>query len=349
MNVQRTVLPNGITVLSEHMDSVRSIALGVWFAVGSRDESREEAGLSHFMEHMMFKGTARRSAQEISETFDTMGAEYNAFTWKEFTAYYARFVDEQLDEAFDLLSDMVSKSQLKADAINVERNVVIEEIARRDDAPDDLVHEIFDDVLWPRHPLGRSTLGTRETVGGFKRADFVAFRKRHYLTGNTVVAAAGNVDHDELVALAKKKLSLPTGPRSRRRRAPELKKLALGIVPRETEQSHIVLGTETFGANHPDRFALGMLNGVLGGGMASRLFTEIREKRGLAYAVGSSVQLFQGSGQFGVYAWPTRWVRRYSCSRVRGSSAFTPVLSPRTPRRSLRSCAARSRRSSHAA
>ena len=302
MFYQRTVLDNGITVITEPMDSVRSIALGVWFAVGSRDESPQEAGMSHFMEHMMFKGTPKRSARDISEEFDGMGAEFNAFTWKEFTAYYARFVDERLDTAFDLLGDMVSNALLEDSAIDLERKVVTEEIARRDDAPDDHVHELFDEILWPGHPLGLSTLGTRETVGGFTHDDFVAFRTHHYLTGNTIVAAAGNVDHDAVVDAARRGLSLAEGPRSSRTQAPVLDRTTVNVMSKDTEQAHIVLGTETFGSNHPDRFALGLMNGVLGGGMASRLFHEIREKRGLAYAVGSSPQLFQGSGQFSVYA-----------------------------------------------
>jgi len=302
MFYNRTVLDNGITVISEHMDSVRSIALGIWFAVGSRDESTAEAGMSHFMEHMMFKGTPTRSAKDISEEFEGMGAEFNAFTWKEFTAYYARFVDEQLETAFDLLGDMVSSASLEDGAIDLERKVVAEEIARRDDAPDDHVHELFDEILWPGHPLGRSTLGTRESVGGFTHNDFAAFRTHHYLTGNAIVAAAGNVDHAAIVDAAKRGLSLADGPRSSRTPAPALERTTVKVMPKETEQAHIVLGTETFGSDHPDRFALGLLNGVLGGGMASRLFHEIREKRGLAYAVGSSPQLFQGSGQFSVYA-----------------------------------------------
>ena len=302
MFYRKTVLDNGITVISEPIDTVRSIALGVWFAVGSRDESPAEAGMSHFMEHMMFKGTPTRSAVQISQEFDGMGAEFNAFTWKEYTGYYARFVDERIETAFDLLGDMVSNATLSDEAADLERKVVIEEIARRDDAPDDHVHELFDEIIWPDHPLGRSTLGRRETVGGFTHDDFAAFRTRHYLTGNAIVAAAGNVDHDALVEGTERFISLTAGPRSVRTGATRLTRTTAHVMFKETEQAHILLGTDAFGSDHPDRFALGLLNGVLGGGMASRLFHEIREKRGLAYAVGSSAQLFQGSGAFGVYA-----------------------------------------------
>ena len=209
MFYRKTVLDSGITVISEPMDSVRSITLGIWFAIGSRDESPAEAGMSHFMEHMMFKGTPTRSAREISEEFDRLGAELNAFTSKEYTAYYGRFVDEHLFRAFEVLSDMVVNSNLDDPSCTSEREVVIEEIARMEDSPDDQIHELFSRGLWPDHPIGLPILGSRETVGGFDHAQSARFRSRHYVTGNTVVAAAGNVDHDELVALAETKLVRP--------------------------------------------------------------------------------------------------------------------------------------------
>ena len=204
MFYRKTVLDNGITVMSEPMDSVRSVALGIWFSVGSRDESAAEAGMSHFMEHMMFKGTPTRSAKDISEQFDRLGAELNAFTSKEYTCYYSRFVDEHLPTAFEILADMVVSATLDDEACESEREVVIEEIARMEDTPDDRIHEIFSHALWPDHPIGLPILGSRETVGQFDHAQSVAFRDKHYLTGNCVVAAAGNVDHDELVALAER-------------------------------------------------------------------------------------------------------------------------------------------------
>lgn len=303
MFYRKTVLDSGITVISEPMDSVRSITLGIWFAVGSRDESPAEAGMSHFMEHMMFKGTPARSAREISEEFDRLGAELNAFTSKEYTAYYGRFVDEHLFRAFEALSDMVVNSNLDDPSCTSEREVVIEEIARMEDSPDDHIHELFSRGLWPDHPIGLPILGSRETVGGFDHGQSVVFRSRHYVTGNTVVAAAGNVDHDELVALAEAKLSgLATGPRAVRPVAHAIPSSRLVVLPKETEQAHICYGTATMNAHHPDRFALSLLDGVLGGGMASRLFQEIREKRGLAYAVYSYSALYQDTGEFAVYA-----------------------------------------------
>ena len=176
MFYRKTVLDNGVIVLTEAMDTVRSVALGVWFAVGSRDESGPEAGMSHFMEHMMFKGTDKRTAAEISETFDSLGSELNAFTSKEYTCYYARLVDEHVPLAIEVLSDMVVSSLLADDACEREREVVIEEIARTDDTPDDLIHEQFANALWPDHPIGLPLLGSRETVGGFNHAQSRVFR-----------------------------------------------------------------------------------------------------------------------------------------------------------------------------
>jgi predicted Zn-dependent peptidase len=302
MFYRKTVLDNGITVMSEPMDEVRSMALGIWFAVGSRDETPAEAGMSHFMEHMMFKGTPKRSPKEISEAFDRLGAELNAFTSKEYTCYYSRFVDEHLPSALEILSDMVVNASLDDEACESERQVVIEEIARTEDAPDDRIHDIFSETLWPDHPIGLPILGTRDTVGGFDHAQSVAFRSRHYLTGNAVVAAAGNVDHDELVALTESHLALVAGPRSQRPVAEATNSSRIAVINKDTEQAHICYGVSTLNAHHPDRFALNILDGVLGGGMSSRLFQEIREKRGLAYAVYSFTALYQDTGEFGIYA-----------------------------------------------
>lgn len=302
MFYRETVLANGITVLTEKIDTVRSVALGIWFAVGSRDESSPEAGMSHFMEHMMFKGTPTRTAAEISEVFDGLGAELNAFTSKEYTCYYARVVDQHLATAMEVLSDMAVNSNLDDDSCTNEREVVIEEIARMEDTPDDRIHELFAGALWPDHPIGLPILGTREIVGGFDHAQSVAFRSRHYLTGNCVVAAAGNVDHDEVVALVREHLDLPLGPRSERPQAMAAGSSRLAVLQKDTEQSHICYGMATMNAHHEDRFALSLMDTVLGSGMSSRLFQEIREKKGLAYAVFSFHALYQDTGQFAVYA-----------------------------------------------
>lgn len=302
MFYRETVLDNGVTVLTESLDSVRSVALGIWFSVGSRDESPAEAGMSHFMEHMMFKGTPTRSAAEISEAFDRLGAELNAFTSKEYTCYYSRVVDEHLPTALEILSDMVGNALLADDACQREREVVIEEIARMEDTPDDRIHELFSRTLWPEHPIGLPILGNRETVGGFDHEAAVEFRTRHYLTGNCVVAAAGSVDHDALVELVRTHLLLPQGPRSDRPAAESPSTGRLTVLTKETEQTHICYGASCLNARHADRFTLAVIDTVLGGGMSSRLFQEIREKKGLAYAVFSFHALYQDTGQFTVYA-----------------------------------------------
>jgi predicted Zn-dependent peptidase len=302
MLYNRTVLENGITVVSEPMDSVRSITLGIWFAVGSRDETAAEAGMSHFMEHMMFKGTPSRTAKDISEEFDRMGAELNAGTSKEYTMYYARFLDEHLPKTFELLGDMVVNSLCAEEECQRERKVVIEEIGRMEDNPEDLVGEIFEAALWPEHPIGLPIIGTRETVGSFGHDEAVEFRRKHFITGNVVVAAAGNVDHEELVALSERCLvDLPVGPRTVRGLRSPAKQNPTASVERDTEQAHILLGVPTMDSRDPDRFPLQIMSDVLGGGMSSRLFQEIREQRGLAYAVQTFPSLHQDTGEFCVY------------------------------------------------
>ncbi len=302
MFYRKTVLDNGITVISEPVESVRSITLGIWFAVGSRDESPEEAGMSHFMEHMMFKGTPTRSAKDISEEFDRMGAEFNAGTSKEYTVYYARFLDQHLTTAFEVLGDMVVNASLDQEECLKEREVVIEEIARMEDNPEDQVGEIFESALWPTHPIGLPVIGSRETVGTFDHDAAVAFRTKHFLTGNVVVAAAGNVDHDAVVALAQRCLAyLPQGPRTPRVHAVSTDQHPLVSINKDTEQAHILLGMVTMDSRDDDRFPLQLLNDVVGGGMSSRLFQQIREQRGLAYAVQSFPALYQDTGQYTVY------------------------------------------------
>ncbi len=302
MFYDKTVLDNGVTVLTETMDNVRSVAIGIWFSVGSRDEHAGEAGMSHFMEHMMFKGTPTRSAQDISEHFDRLGAELNAFTSKEYTCYYARVLDEHVGNAIEVLSDMVGNALLADDAIVSEREVVIEEIARHEDTPDDVVHELFASTLLPTHPLGLPVLGKRETVGAFDHEASADFKRRHYRTGNVVVAAAGHVSHAVVVDLVQRMLDLPEGPRSERVEATPVVEPRIQVLRKETEQAHICWGVAGLKAHAKERFALSILDSVLGGGMASRLFVEIREKKGLAYAVYSYHTLYQDTGQFVVYA-----------------------------------------------
>jgi len=302
MFYDKTVLENGITVITEPMDTVRSVTLGIWCAVGSRDEAPHEAGMSHFMEHMMFKGTPTRSAAEISQAFDRLGAELNAFTSKEYTCYYARLLDQHTSDAVEILSDMVVNASLAQDACLSEREVVLEEISRYDDAPDEQVHELFASTLMPSHPLGLPVIGTKETVGSFNHEAAADFHQTHYKTGNIVVAAAGALDHGAVVEMVRSRLALPTGERSTRSHAVPVTEPRLKVLRKETEQAHICFGVAGLAARDEDRFKVAILDGVLGGGMSSRLFQEIREKRGLAYAVYSYHAQYQDTGEFVVYA-----------------------------------------------
>jgi predicted Zn-dependent peptidase len=298
----KTLLPNGVTVVSETMHTVRSVAIGIWLTVGSRDESPADAGMSHFMEHMMFKGTPTRTAAEISQAFDRLGAELNAFTSKEATCFYARVLDEHVDIAVEVLSDMVTNSLLEQDAIGYEREVVIEEIARYEDTPEDQIGDVFMTTLWPGHPLGKPVLGSRETVGAFDETQSRDFHDRYYRSGAITVSAAGNLEHKDLVALVERCLTLTEGRWGERALMPAEVNTRLNVVTRDTEQAHIAWGVNGLKATDDDRFVLSVLDVVLGGGMSSRLFQEIREKKGLAYAVGSYHQLFEDAGLFGVYA-----------------------------------------------
>jgi predicted Zn-dependent peptidase len=300
---QRTVLDNGLTVITERMEAVRSVSVGVWFKVGSRDEDPREQGISHFMEHMMFKGTSRRDAFAISQDFESLGAEQNAFTSKEYTCYYSRFIDERLPENIDILGDMVSSSVFAQDAIDSEREVVIEEIARSEDTPDDYIFELFTKATYPDHSLGHPIIGTRDIVGSFMRDDCLKYHSRHYHADNCVVVAVGNIDHAELVALCQKHLGpLASGTRNTRDAVKRQDRAPFSLMKKETEQAHIIYGMPGIPLGDDDRFAGALLDAALGGGMSSRLFQEVREKRGLAYAVYASTIPYLKTGQFVVYA-----------------------------------------------
>jgi len=302
----RTILPSGAVIVTEAMSEVRSVSIGLWFDVGSRDEPEEIAGTSHFLEHLLFKGTPSRSAKDIADAFDAVGGDVNAFTGKEYTCYYARVLDDDLGMAFDVLSDMVTSSSLDSQELESERNVILEEIAMHEDAPDELVHDLFYRAMWDGHPLGRPVLGFNETVGEVSRDQLEGYWRERYSAPNLVVAAAGNLDHDRIVELVADRFSEVVDGR---------KTLRAGIAPRPirgvnvhrrpTEQAHIVMGTQGLHRSHEDRYVLAALDTVLGGGMSSRLFQEVREKRGLAYAVYSYSSMFADTGTFAVYAGTT--------------------------------------------
>lgn len=251
----------------------------------------------------MFKGTPTRTAMDISRSFDAMGAELNAFTSKETTCYYARFLDAHLEEAFTILADMVVNSTFTDEDISSEREVVLEEIARTTDTPEDYVFDVASDALWPTAPLGRPVLGHRDTVSLFDHADCAAYHTARYTASNLVVSAAGNLDHDEIVRLAQNKLGgLFKGKRLTRVEHPAQTNRPMALLKRETEQAHVVYTLPYLPANDPDRFAATLLDSVLGGGMSSRLFQEVREKRGLVYAIYTYASSYEGAGSYGVYA-----------------------------------------------
>ncbi len=304
MFYQKSVLSNGVTVLSENMPDVRSMTMGIWFRVGSRDETPDEAGMSHFMEHMRFKGTPTRTPIDISVEFDSMGAELNAFTSKEYTCFYARFVDTYLEQSLEILADMLINSTFPDKEVESERKVVIEEIARSEDTPDDYVYDILGDELFPTQTIGRPVLGTRESVGGFTHDDLMAYHDKHYHAANCTVAVAGNVDHAKLVELCEKYLGgMQSGkPRTVRGYEPEASRTYFKAEKKDTEQANLLIGMEGLPAGHDDRYAAILLDTALGGGMSSRLFQEVREKRGLVYSIYASSSPYEGVGSFSIYA-----------------------------------------------
>src|SRR5438093_702506 len=287
------------------MPEVRSVTLGVWVGVGSRDEPTEIAGVTHWLEHLLFKGTATRSARDIAVTFDQVGGELNAFTAKEFTCFYARTLDADAGMAVELVADMLQHSLIGEEDVISERQVVLEEISMHEDQPDDIVHDVFLETLWGAHPLGRRVLGSTETIQAMSRDQIDAYYRLHYRPGNLVIAAAGSLQHDAIVeAVAKAFRDAPPSPQRGVRsgdQAPAIRP-GLSVVTRKTEQAHIVYGTGGIARNDDRRWALGVLNIVLGGGMSSRLFQEVREKRGWVYSIFSMHSSFADTGTFDIYA-----------------------------------------------
>jgi len=307
--VNRTVLPGGLRVVTEFLPAVRSVALGIWVGVGSRDEDHAHAGATHYLEHLLFKGTKRRTALEISAEMDAAGGEMNAFTAKEYTCYYARVLDADLPLAVDILSDMVTSSLITPKDVDAERNVVLEEIAMNEDDPSDTVHEAFTSKLFGDTPLGRPILGTTDSINAITRDQIVEHYQARYTPEHLVVAAAGNLDHDTVVELVRQAF----GPVLDRAAEPALPRLtgdhldghAVGVgttlISRGIEQANLVLGCEALARTDERRFALGVLNAAFGGGMSSRLFQEVREKRGLAYSVYSFSGQHADTGMWGIY------------------------------------------------
>jgi predicted Zn-dependent peptidase len=310
MPITRSEFTSGLRVVTERMPGVRSASMGFWVLAGSRDERPTISGHCHFLEHLLFKGTATRSARDIAEAFDAVGGDVNAFTAKEYTCYYSRVRDRDLDLAIDHLSDMLQHSTLRQQDLKAEAQVILEEIHMHDDSPEDVVHDVFTEALWPGHPLGRPILGTEERIRAASRASVANFYRRHYLPGNLVVAVAGNVQHDDVVRMLGDRMNVG---REVRDGAPSTWNLraaaraprpsgAITVRRKKTEQAHIVIGTNGLPRSDADRFAFLVVNTALGGGMSSRLFQEIREKRGLAYTAYSYHAQYTEAGLFTAYA-----------------------------------------------
>jgi len=299
---RKTVLPSGIRVVTEALPGVRTVALGIWVETGSRFEPQGWSGIAHFTEHMMFKGTRRRTAQRIAEEADSLGAQLNAFTDREHTCYYVRVLSEHLPKVTDLLADMLTGSLFEEEAVECERQVILEEIKMYEDSPDDLVQDLFLETVWAHDSLGRPVIGFRDTVEALRRPDFVEFVSHEYRRPRLLVAAAGDVDHDRVVEQTAELLSpLPEGAQPRETYAPSVSRNAT-YRAKDTEQVHLCFGYPGLPQGHPDRYVLSVLDHLTGGGMSSRLFQEVREKRGLAYSVGTVSVMYRDAGAFAVYA-----------------------------------------------
>jgi predicted Zn-dependent peptidase len=300
--IVRDVLPNGLRILTEQMTQVRSISIGVWLTRGSRHESAERSGIAHFVEHMLFKGTGSRSAEDIAQQIDSIGGQLDAFTAKEYASYYIKVLDEHLPLAIDILSDIVRNPAFTPDDIEREKKVVLEEIKMVEDTPDDLVHELFTQGFWENHPLGRPILGTKETVESFDADLLRRYFRGVYTADNLIVAAVGNLEHDRVRELVAEKFgSLIGAGEPAADHAPAVVPNVL-IRNKELEQSHVCLGVGSYPQDHDDRYSSYVLNTLLGGSMSSRLFQNVREKRGLAYAVFSGLSAYRDAGAFTIYA-----------------------------------------------
>ena len=306
MHYDLTTLPNGLRVISESMSSVRSVAAGVWVDTGSRDEHGPEAGCSHFLEHLLFKGSDTWSAKDISDRFDGMGAQHNAFTSKEYTCYWARLRDEDLPAGVEILAEMIQRPAFRQEEIDSERHVVLEEINMNEDDPTDVAYEQFTSTLWRDHPLSPPILGTRDSILNMSRDTINGYWARRYSPKSSVFAVAGNVSHEDVVAMATERFGDWSNEVDVSRPTREsVATPAVGLTERDTEQAHLVFGGLALARDDKRRFAFSVGDHVLGGGMSSRLFREIREKRGLAYAVHSYRMPFSDTGAFAVYVGTT--------------------------------------------
>jgi predicted Zn-dependent peptidase len=306
-NIRREVLSNGLTVLTEEMPHIRSVATGIWIKTGSRHENSEWNGISHFVEHMVFKGTANRNAEQIAREVDSVGGNMDAFTAKECICFDIKVLDEHLPTALDILSDLVLNPTFASDEIKRERGVIIEEIKMDEDNPDYLVHEIFTQNFWKDHPLGKPILGTKETVKRFEQPTLLDYYQRFFIPNNMIISVAGNVKHERFVELVREKFSrLKTGANGFKQDVPKIQARINMRNKKALEQVQLCMGVPSLPIGHQDRFASYILNTLLGGGMSSRLFQSVREKQGLAYAIYSELNPYRDTGCMAIYAGTSR-------------------------------------------
>jgi predicted Zn-dependent peptidase len=300
--IHQTVLDNGIRVITERIPSAHSVSIGFWVENGSRHEKPSQNGISHFLEHMLFKGTRKRSSLDIAKEIDSVGGVLNGFTSREYSCYYAKVLARKLPLAMDLLADIVLNSIFDADEIEKERKVILQEIFMLEDAPDDNIHDLFSQAIWTNHPLGLPILGTRDTVGEISRDGMLGIMAAQYCGRNTLICAAGNLQHEQIVnQLADLFSGVESGKRVPSSLAPSCRR-GTNLLEKDLEQAHICLGTGALSQNHPDRFKLYLLNTILGGSMSSRLFQKVREDAGLAYSIYSYLNCHSDSGALVVYA-----------------------------------------------
>jgi predicted Zn-dependent peptidase len=308
--MRATRLPNGIRVLSEELADLASATVGIWVENGSRYEASAQSGISHFLEHLFFKGTERRTAMQIAEEIDAVGGVINAFTSKEYTCYYAKVLPEQVPLALDVLGDIFLHSKFAEEEIERERSVILQEISQAEDTPDDYVHDLFGLAFWPGHPLSRPVAGSAATVGPLQRPDFLRFLEARYRPDRVLLSAAGKVRHDELVEVVSNTFGVLSGATGAALDQPPTTSAGLTVHHKPLEQVHICLGAPGIAHADPERYAAHLLSQALGGGMSSRLFQEVRERRGKAYSVYSFLPTFRDTGYLGVYVGTSaEWAR----------------------------------------
>ena len=300
--IQKTTLPSGLTIVTEKIEGVKSVTAGIWVKTGSRNEDHSQAGVTHYIEHMLFKGTSTRSAYDIAQSMESVGGYLNAFTSTEYTCYYSRCLDTQLERALDVLTDMVNHSLFEADAMEKEKKVVLEEMKMYKDSPDDYIFELFGAKLFQDHPIGRPIIGFQDTVSSFQQKDLFDYMGDRYLRDNLLVSVAGNAEHEKVVELIARSLDRNEDSATTNIEQPLTEENVFELEEsRQIEQTHMVLGRRALHFDHEDKYTLLLANTILGGGMSSRLHQNIREKYGYCYSIGTFNQSFTDAGMFGVY------------------------------------------------